>query len=76
MIIEFLNFVACVLTIWGTWEVAKPHANTYKVNQIYLLGSIFMVIVFIATQNIYMVGMYLILAGFSMKGIWGKYYDL
>lgn len=75
MIIECLNFVACLLTIWGTWEVAKPNANTLKVNRIYLIGSILMVIVFVAVQNGYMVGMYLILAGFSVKGIWGKNND-
>lgn len=69
MILELLNWIACVLTIWGTYEVSQKHPNTLKVNILYGIGSILLIIIFSIQINYSMLCMYIILLGFAIRGI-------
>lgn len=69
MIVEILNWFACVLTILGTWEVSKLHPNMLKVNFLYCLGSFILLGIFLFQQNYSMTSMYLILLMFAFRGM-------
>ena len=69
MILDVLNWIACILTILGTWEVSQKHPNTLKVNILYGIGSILLIIVFSIQINYSMLVMYCILLGFAIRGI-------
>lgn len=69
MILEILNWIACLLTIAGTWEVSQKHPNTLKVNILYGLGSTLLILIFSLQINYSMLCMYIILLGFAIRGI-------
>ena len=69
MILELFNYLACILTIWGTWEVSKAKPNTLKVNQLYFLGSGILICIFTLQQNYPMIIMYGILILFAIRGM-------
>lgn len=69
MILEILNWIACFLTILGTYEVSQKHPNTLKVNILYGIGSTLLILVFSFQINYSMLVMYCILLGFAIRGI-------
>lgn len=69
MILEILNYLACGLTIWGTYEISKPKPNTIKTNLLYLLSCWILIPLMIVFENIPMVVMYILLMGFAIRGI-------
>lgn len=70
MIIEDLTWIACFLTIWGTWEVSKLKPNTLKINILYGIGSLILLCIFTQSKNIPMIIMYFILLAFALRGLY------
>ena len=70
--IEAINWVACVFTFIGTWMVGSKKANLLRVNQLYLLGSLFFIFYFVAQGMWVNVGLYIGLGGFAVRG-WVHY---
>ena len=67
---EVLNWIACTLTIVGTFETARQHPNLLRLNLCYFLSCVLLIYLMIVYQNWAMVSMYIILMGFSLRGIW------
>jgi uncharacterized membrane protein YcaP (DUF421 family) len=68
--IEVLNWIACLLTILGTWEVSKLKPNTLKINILYGIGSLILLCIFTQSKNIPMIIMYFILLAFALRGLY------
>ena len=72
--IEAINWVACVFTFIGTWMVGSKKANLLRVNQLYLLGSLFFLIYF-GIQGMWAnVILYIGLGGFAVRGWYHNQY--
>lgn len=69
MIFDLINGLGSFLTIWGTWEVQKAHANLRKINLLYFFGCLIF-ICFFSIQGLWInVGLYIILGIFAIRGI-------
>ena len=72
--IEAINWLACVFTFIGTWMVGSKKANLLRVNQLYLLGSLFFLIYF-GIQGMWAnVILYIGLGGFAVRGWYHNQY--
>lgn len=67
--IEILNWIACILTIYGTWEVQKKDCNLLYINIIYCISSSIFIIVFILKAMFINIFLYCILVFFAIRGI-------
>lgn len=70
MILELLNWIGVILTIFGTWEVSRKHSRLLAVNTVYTIAFLLLIMVFVMYQNWAMVVMYSILCGFGIHGIY------
>lgn len=72
MFITILNWIGTILTIWGSWEVSKLHPNTVKVNLLFAIACICLIITFITYKNCAMITMYCVLLCFAIRGIYAQ----
>jgi hypothetical protein len=72
-LMDILNWLGVILTIFGSIIIATKHPKPLITNCCYAVACILMIVVFIAAANYAMVTMYIILLIISIRGIWLQY---
>jgi len=69
MILEVFNWIASLLTIWGTIEVSKKDGNLLRTNLLYAFACGILIGIFVLCANWAMVTMYVVLLIIAIRGI-------